>query len=120
MDAPLTNGALSMQFSDIISYYQQHGLYQSDHDYEFKIQNLQFFTDHPKIKIDTIHDYCTMRSLEGVKNSTINRELTVARASYNFYNKHHDHKIINPFNGFKLFEQDLCLATLLNLNLTNC
>lgn len=93
-------------YQQILAFYQIHGLYQSDHDYQDKIQNLVFFYQFDKIRIEQIHDYCTLRQLQGVKNATINRELTVIRSAINFYNKHHDDQILNPFNGFKLFEAD--------------
>lgn len=89
----------------ILDFYVRNGLYQRD-DYADKIQHLLYFSEYKKINIEVIHDYCTMRSLQNVKNSTINRELTIARAAINFYNKHHDEQVNNPFNGFKLFEQD--------------
>ena len=93
-------------YQQILAFYQKHGLYQSAHDYQDKIQNLVFFYQFDKIKIEQIHDYCTLRTLSGVKNATINRELTVIRSAINYYNKHHDEQIINPFNGFNLFEAD--------------
>lgn len=94
-----------MNFLTILDYYIKNGLYQR-HDYADKMQHLHYFGQFPKINIEIIHDYCTMRTLQNVKNATINRELTIARAAINFYNKHNDDKLINPFNGFKLFEHD--------------
>lgn len=93
-------------YQQMFSFYIKHGLYQSNHDYTDKINHLVFFYQFDKIRIEQIHDYCTLRTLQGVKNATINRELTVIRSAINFYNKHHDEKIINPFQGFKLFEND--------------
>lgn len=93
-------------YQKIMKFYQDNGLYQSNHDYKDKVNNLVFFYQFEKIGIEQIHDYCTMRALQGVKNATINREITVIRSAINYYNKHHDDKIINPFNGFNLFESD--------------
>lgn len=93
-------------FSTALAFYQEHGLYQSKHDYLEKFSNLDFFVNSPKVTIETIHDYCTFRTLAGVKNATINRELNVARSAINFYNKHHEQQLLNPFNGFNLFEED--------------
>lgn len=93
-------------YQQILAFYQIHGLYQSNHDYQDKIKNLVFFYQFNKVGIEQIHDYCTLRQLEGVKNATINRELTVIRSAINFYNKHHDDKVLNPFQGFKLHESD--------------
>jgi integrase len=95
-----------MQFSAILDFYSRNGLYQSKHDYAEKFNQLQFFTIYPKIDIDLIHEYCSLRSLMGVKNSTINRELTIARSAINYYNKHNQTNIRNPFLGFNLFEAD--------------
>ena len=58
------------------------------------------------LTVQTITDYCQYRALQGVKNATINRELTIIRSAVNFYNKHHDNQLKNPLNGFKLFEED--------------
>lgn len=93
-------------YQSIIDFYLENGLYQSSYDYQDKVQNLVFFYPLDKITITDIHEYCTLRTIEGVKNATINRELTVLRSAINYYNKHHDNKIINPFQGFKLFEAD--------------
>lgn len=95
-----------MKLQEIMKFYQDNGLYQSDYDYLDKVKNLVFFYQFDNIGIEQIHDYCTMRTLQGVKNTTINRELTVIRSAINYYNKHNDAKIINPFNGFNLFEAD--------------
>ena len=90
----------------ILDFYQKNGLYQSNHDYADKFKMLTFFAHYDKITIDLIHDYCSLRRLQGVKNATINRELTIARSAINYYNKHKDTNIKNPFNGFNLFESD--------------
>lgn len=95
-----------MNFLAILDYYSRNGLYQSKHEYLDKFHHLMFFAGKEKINIDDIHDYCSLRSLSGVKNSTINRELTIARGAINYYNKHNDDNIKNPFNGFNLFEAD--------------
>lgn len=95
-----------MNFLYILDFYSRNGLYQSKHDYADKFNHLRFFCALDSIKIDDIHDYCSLRSLAGVKNSTINRELTIARSAINYYNKHNDANIKNPFLGFNLFESD--------------
>lgn len=95
-----------MNFLYILDFYSRNGLYQSKHDYFDKLQKLRFFAGHHTISLDLIHDYCTLRTLEGVTNATINRELTIARAAINYYNKHNDANVKNPFNGFSLFEND--------------
>ena len=66
----------------------------------------RFFAGLNQINIEHIHAYCDKRKNDGVKNATINRELTIARSAINYYNKHHDANVKNPFNGFKLFEED--------------
>lgn len=95
-----------MNFLTVLDFYSRNGLYQSKHDYLDKLNHLMFFAGKDKILIDDIHDYCSLRSLAGVKNSTINRELTIARGAINYYNKHNDTDLKNPFNGFNLFEAD--------------
>lgn len=89
----------------ILDYYSRNGLYQSKYDYLDKLHNLTWFAN-KQIDIEIIHDYCTMRKLQGVKNATINRELTIARSAINYYNQYKKAKIYNPFNGFNLFEDD--------------
>ena len=44
--------------------------------------------------------------MQGVKNSTINRELTILRSAINHYNFNNGTTLKNPLNGFKLFESD--------------
>lgn len=96
-----------MDIQAILDYYSKNGLYQSNHDYADKLKYLVWFCQFDKINIDHIIDYCTFRKLAGVKNSTINRELTVVRSAINYYLKHNnDADFKNPFNRFKLFEND--------------
>lgn len=95
-----------MNFLAILDFYSRNGLYQSKHDYLDKLNHLMFFAGRTSINIDDVHDYCTLRTLQGVKNATINRELTIARSAINYYNKHNDSNVKNPFNGFNLFESD--------------
>lgn len=94
----------AMDFQTVLAYYQKNGLYQKQ-DYVDKIKHLAWFNN-KHITIEVIHDYCTLRILENVKNATINREINVVRAAFNYWNRHHDTKIKNPFNGFNLFEED--------------
>lgn len=56
--------------------------------------------------VATITEYCHYRTLQGVKNATINRELTIIRSAINYHNKHHDKQLKNPLNGFKLLEEE--------------
>lgn len=96
-----------MNIKQIIDFYFKNGLYQSKHDYSDKLKYLEWFYTFEHITIDTITDYCTYRKLAGVKNSTINREITVIRSAFNFWLKyHHDEQFNNIFNSFKLFEDD--------------
>lgn len=95
-----------MLYQQILAFYKENGLYQSKHDYLEKFNNLSFFESCNKITIEDIHDYCSFRNLQGVKNATINRELTIMRSAINYYNKHNQTNHYNPFNGFTLFESD--------------
>lgn len=99
------DNGMDMQF--MVNFYLKNGLFDSVHDYDDKVKNIEWFYQHGKINIDMITDYCTLRKLAGVKNSTINRELTLLRSAINYYLKHHETaNFKNPFNGFKLFEDD--------------
>lgn len=89
----------------ILDFYVKNSLDLTGVDYSDKLCHFTFFAG-KALTIDTITDYCQYRSLQGVKNATINRELTIVRSAVNFYNKHHDTQIKNPLNGFKLFEVD--------------
>lgn len=107
-----------MNLNQIIDFYVKNALYHSKHDYQDKLSNLAWFFSYEKITIDTITEYCINRKIQGVKNSTINRELTILRSALNYYAKHHDHyDKKNPFNGFRLFEQDYIPRF---LNLSEC
>lgn len=89
----------------ILDFYVRHSLNATGVNYDEKLNHLLFFAN-KQITIESITDYCTYRQLSGVKNATINRELTLLRSAINFHNKHHDTHIKNPLNGFKLFESD--------------
>lgn len=91
----------------ILDFYVKNGLYQSKHDYQDKIGNLLYFTTLDTITIQDVHNYCDIRIKQGVKNATINREINIIRSAINYYNKHHDTNVKNPFNGFNLFESDI-------------
>ncbi len=107
---------MSVSIFEIITFYSRNGLFQSKHNYLDKFKNLEWFYQFDEITIDIVHDYCTYRQLDGVKNSTINRELHVIKSAFNYYLKHkHDASFKNPFNRFKLFEQDF-IPRFLNAN----
>lgn len=89
----------------VLDYYFKYRLYFTGIDYSDKLNHLSFFYDEI-ISIQTITHYCQHRKNMGVKNTTINRELNIIRSAINFYNKHHEANIKNPFNGFKLFETE--------------
>ncbi|MFU8925340.1 tyrosine-type recombinase/integrase [Acinetobacter puyangensis] len=96
-----------MNVKQILDFYDRNGLFQSKHAYEEKFKNLEWFFQFDEITIEHVHDYCTLRQSDGVKNSTINRELHVIKSAFNYYLKHKSQATFkNVFNGFKLFEQD--------------
>lgn len=96
-----------MDVQEILHFYIKNGLYNSKHTYNDKMKYLEWFYSHQQITIDVITDYCTHRSLEGVKNSTINREINLMRAAFNYYLTYNNTaNFKNPFNRFKLFESD--------------
>ncbi|STZ08289.1 Tyrosine recombinase XerC [Moraxella caprae] len=94
-----------MNLLAIIDFYVKNSLDMTGVNYDDKLCHFDFFGG-KSLTINTITDYCTYRTLQGVKNATINRELTIVRSAVNFYNKHHDEQIKNPLNGFKLFEEE--------------
>ena len=94
-----------MNLLHIIDFYYQNSLKLTGVNYDDKLAHLGFFAG-KTATIDVITDYCSHRTLQGVKNATINRELTIVRSAINFYNRHHDTQIKNHLNGFKLFETD--------------
>lgn len=99
---------------EILSFYKDNALLRNSNNYEEKFKSLEFFNDFDEIDIEVINNYCLQRSLAGVKNSTINREITVIRSAFNFYLKHKYHaNFKNVFLGFKLFESDF-IPTYLN------
>lgn len=103
----MTDSYTNMNVRDILSFYRKNALFQAKGSYDDKLANLEYFYMFDKITIDVINDYCAYRSSEGVKNSTINRELTVMRSAFNYYLKHTESaNFKNVFNGFRLFEQD--------------
>lgn len=92
---------------EIIEFYRKNALFQNKVNYDEKLKHLQFFNDFDEITIEVIHNYCSLRNLSGVKNSTINREIAVIRSAFSFYLKHHYHaNFKNVFLGFRLFESD--------------
>lgn len=96
-----------MDVQEILHFYIKNGLYNSKHKYHDKIKYLEWFYFHDQITIDVITDYCTHRSLHGVRNSTINREINLMRAAFNYYlTYNHTANFKNPFNRFRLFEND--------------
>lgn len=94
-----------MNLLDILDFYDRNHLQLTGVDYHDKLNILYYFADKSP-NIQTVVDYCQLRSLQGVKNATINRELNIIRAAINFYNKNNDDNVKNPFNGFNLFEAD--------------
>ena len=94
-----------MNVQEILNFYSKNGLFGSKHAYKDKFGHLEFFHQYDEITIETVTEYCSIRTLQGVKNSTINRELNVIKSAFNYYLKHKHHASFkNVFNGFKLFD----------------
>lgn len=89
----------------VIDFYVKNSLIFTGVNYDDKLCHFDYLAG-KLLTVQTITDYCQYRALQGVKNATINRELTIIRSAVNFYNKHHDNQLKNPLNGFKLFEED--------------
>lgn len=91
----------------VIDFYTRNALFDSNQTYEEKLAHLEWFYQFDEITTEVLTEYCAKRRLEGVKNSTINREITVMRSAFNYYLEHnHDANFKNIFNRFKLFEDD--------------
>lgn len=96
-----------MNVKEIIDFYCKNALLQSKHTYKDKLIHLEWFIQHDEITIDVLTDYCILRQLDGVKNSTINRELNVIKSAFNYYLKYNQSaNFKNIFNRFHLFEDD--------------
>ena len=96
-----------MNVQEILNFYARNGLFGSKHTYDDKFKHLEFFHQYDEITIELVTEYCAFRTFQGVKNSTINRELNVIKSAFNYYLKHkHNANYKNVFNGFKLFEED--------------
>lgn len=94
------------KLSEVMLYYQDYGLLNSKHRYQYRFDNLLFFDAYKlsEIRRKHIKEYAKFRQLK-VKNSTINRELSFARASINCVNYDFEINLYNPFT-YKLFEDD--------------
>ena len=95
-----------MNVQNVLDFYARNGLYQSKHDYCEKFTSLKWFCQFDEITIERVYDYCDLRRSQGVKNSTINREITVIRSAFSYYLKHKEANFKNVFIGFDLFEDD--------------
>lgn len=95
-----------MNVQNILDFYARNGLYESKHAYVEKFNSLQWFCQFDSIGIQHVYDYCDLRRSQGVKNSTINREITVIRSAFSYYLKHQNANFKNVFLGFDLFEED--------------
>ena len=103
----MTGSYTKLNVREILSFYKENALFTSTNNYDEKFLSLEFFYDFDEITIEVINQYCAYRSSQGVKNSTINREITVMRSAFNFYLKHKHHaNFKNVFLGFRLFEKD--------------
>lgn len=68
-----------MNVEKILHFYQINGLFESNHKYLEKFSHLDFFKQFDQITIESIHEYVLYRRSSGVKNSTINREFSIAQ-----------------------------------------
>lgn len=103
----MTDSYTNMNVREILSFYKANALFQSKHSYSDKFSHLEFFYNFETITIDVINQYCSFRSSSGVKNTTINREITLIRSALNYYLKYNESaNFKNIFNGFCLFEKD--------------
>lgn len=93
------------KLSDCIDYYQNYHL--TKHKYEYRAHNLRFFDAYPLAQCRRKHikEYAQLRRFN-VKNATINRELSFARAAINCVSFDYEIKLNNPFVKMKFQEDD--------------
>ena len=77
-----------MNIREIVEFYARNGLFDSKYTYSDKIMHLEWFYQFDEVTIELINEYCAYRKLQGVKNSTINRELNLIKSAFNYYLKH--------------------------------
>jgi len=106
-----------MNIREIVEFYARNGLFDSKYTYSDKIMHIEWFYQFDEVTIELINEYCAYRKLQGVKNSTINRELNLIKSAFNYYLKHKNVTFKNVFNGFRLFEEDYIPKF---LNATEC
>jgi len=100
------------KLSEVIEYYQDFHL--TKNKYHYRAHNLRFF-DAQKLKDlrkKDVKEYAKLRRAS-VSNSTINREISFARAAINRVNEDFELKLNNPFEKVKFVEADY-IANYLN------
>lgn len=93
------------KLSDCIAYYQQFHL--SKHKYHNRASHLRYFDVYSLSDIKKVHiRQYQQKRLETVKNATINREISFAKASINAVNRDFELNMKNPFSDIKFTEDD--------------
>lgn len=93
------------KLSEIINYYQEYHL--TKHKYQYRADNLRFFDayDLAMIRKKHVKEYAQLRR-NTVSNSTINREVSFARAAINRVIEDYEIALNNPFEKVKFVETD--------------
>lgn len=93
------------KLSQVIEYYQDYHL--TKNKYQYRADNLRFFDVYnlKDLRKKDIKEYAMLRR-STVSNSTINREISFARAAINRVNEDYELKINNPFEKVKFVETD--------------
>lgn len=100
------------KLSEVIEYYQDYHL--TKNKYHYRAHNLRFFDAYNLADLRKHHvkQWAQLRRAT-VSNSTINREISYARAAINRVNDDYELKINNPFERVKFIEADY-IANYLN------
>ena len=93
------------KLSQVIDYYQNYHL--TKNKYQYRADNLLYFDCHDltNLRKNHIKQYAKYRRVT-VSNSTINREISFARAAINCVNLDYEIKLNNPFKNIKFIETD--------------
>lgn len=93
------------KLSECVTYYQDYHL--TKNKYQYRADNLRFFDAYNLVDLRKHHvkEWAQLRR-STVSNSTINREISYARAAINRVNDDHEITLNNPFERVKFTEAD--------------
>lgn len=109
-------------FDYVTKYYDSEKDHKSKDRDVYSLQHLeQYFAGDDILTMSRsyIRGYMKIRTIQGVKNSTINRELRYIRAAINFYKLEHQLDFLNPFTNLSLRESDAIVRYITSTEATN-